>query len=92
MKTVYKYVLEVVDDQTLSLPIGSQVLSVATQDDDIVLYALVDPDQPTTIRYGIRIHGTGHPISNIDGHAFLGTVNLYGGRLMFHVFWKGATL
>lgn len=93
---VFKYNLEVTDEQTLKLPPGSRVLSVMNQRDNIVLYALVNPinNKNLTEDISIRIVGTGHDIDffipnpNLaDGYKFLGTISLHGGALMFHVFY-----
>ena len=85
MKAVFKYELIATDEQKLTLPANAEILSVVNQNEDIVLYALVD----TTVRglqsHTIYIHGTGHVVSGED-IAFIGTVALHGGRLMFHVF------
>ena len=86
--TIYKYPLHVLDGQSLTLPEGAQILSVAEQYNGIVLYAYVDPKSPETDCYTVRIHGTGHQIADITGFIFLGTCKLYDGRLMFHVFYK----
>lgn len=88
---IYKYVLKPVGEQTINLPQGSQVLSVMNQFDNIVLYALVSDNKKYTENVSIKIVGTGHDIDfNIDptcGYKFLGTVSLYDGELMFHVFY-----
>jgi len=90
---IYKYVLDNVKGQTIKLPQGSQVLSVMNQYDKIVLYALVPDNKKYTENVSIKIVGTGHDIDfNIDptcGYKFLGTVSLYDGELMFHVFYMG---
>ena len=85
---IYKYTLEVVDVQQLDLPTGSKILSVEEQNRKIVLYALVDDTQSGLDCFEIFIKGTGHLADNIDNCEFLGTVKLYEGRLMSHVFYK----
>jgi hypothetical protein len=88
MKRVYKYVLKATDEQVVEIP-SINILSVESQLDDIVVYALVDIDNPTHSRYTFRVHGTGNDIKNdIDSFKFLGTVKMYNGSLMFHVFYK----
>lgn len=90
MERVYKYVLKATDEQVIEIP-SINILSVESQLDDIVVYALVDIDNPTPNRYTFRVHGTGHDIKNdIDSFKFLGTVKMYNGSLMFHVFYKSA--
>ena len=84
MKRILKYTLNIVDYQELTLSENSKILSVANQRDNIVLYALTD--ELTTCTYSIIMHGTGHPANDVIGAQFIGTVSLYNGSLMFHVF------
>ncbi|MDD5487265.1 MAG: hypothetical protein PHW65_06910 [Dehalococcoidales bacterium] len=88
MKKIYKYTLQIEDKQTLKLPEGSKILSVAEQNNSIVLYALVNTATENAEHVSVIIHGTGHQANDVDGCTFLGTVKLYGGDLMFHVFVK----
>lgn len=88
MKSIYKFTLLIADQQTLTLPKGSKILSVTEQRGDIVLYALVDPTTENTEKALIIIHGTGHEANDVDDCTFLGTVKMLGGNLMFHVFYK----
>ena len=86
MKRIFKYPLPVKDLVFLDLPGGAKVLSVAEQANEIVLYALVDDEMQSAERQAFRIVGTGHPCEDVPPMTFLGTVKLYGGTLMFHVF------
>lgn len=89
MKTIYKYNLEVQDEQELLLPTGAKILSVANQRETIVLYALVDKEIKTEEVFKFVVRGTGHPVDfQIDDYTFLGTVKLMNGSFMFHVFFK----
>jgi hypothetical protein len=88
MKSIYKFTLLIADQQTLTLPKGSRILSVTEQRGNIVLYSLVDTNAESTEDVLIIIHGTGHPANDIDDCTFLGTVKLRGGGLMFHVFMR----
>ena len=85
MRSIFKYALRVTDEQTLTLPANAEILSVANQNENIVLYALVDTSVKGLQNHTIYIHGTGHVVYG-DSLAFIGTVVLHGGRLMFHVF------
>jgi hypothetical protein len=85
-KTIYKYPIEVVDEQDIKIPQGAMFLSIQEQDDKIVLYYVVDPDEKETDSHHIVIVGTGHPMDNVGKGIFLGTVKMAGGKLMWHVF------
>ena len=89
MKRIFKYPLRITYTQELSLPIGSEILSVANQDDNIVLYALVDDSLPCTHNYQVRIYGTGDVAT--DEADFVGTVSMHNSRFMFHVFTRRLT-
>jgi len=61
-----------------------------------MIYALVNDKEKKIESVSTRIVGTGHDIDFFipsagfgGGYKFLGTVSLYGGILMLHVFYKG---
>jgi len=90
-RRIFKYSLEVTDEQKISVPAGAVVLSVAEQKNNIVLYALVPTDNDPTITkiIDVRIVGTGHVLQfDPRDYKFIGTVNLHNGPLMFHVFYR----
>ena len=86
MQTIWKFRLDMMDEQTINVPIGSTFLSVQVQRDVPCVWALVDdnaPSVPTTV----RIYGTGHPIKfDVTGLEYIGTFQLSGGALVFHLF------
>lgn len=86
MESIFKYILEVTDRQTVTIRGLIGLLSVDEQKGRIVLYARVDRDSKATMYRKILIVGTGHQRDDLDGSKFLGTVKLSGGTLMFHVF------
>lgn len=81
---IWKWSLLVTDQQPLLIPKGAQFLSVQKQGREINLWALCDPAAQTEERF-IGIYGTGNPIP-YDPGTFLGTFQLAGGDLVFHVF------
>ncbi|MGS0526458.1 DUF7352 domain-containing protein [Zobellia nedashkovskayae] len=74
MKVIYKYPIETKDKQLLELPIGFEVLRVANQRNQIVIWALID-EYAKTDEYEIEVHGTGNPIydSEKTKRKYLGT-------------------
>ena len=89
MNAIYKYELSGDTPQTVLLPINSTILSVVEQHQRIVMYALVDNETQGKIQAQFLLLGTGQNFDNtLDGYTFLNTVNLSGGSLMFHVFYK----
>lgn len=84
---VHKYPVPITDRFTLALPQWAQILDVQAQGSDAMLWALVAPDEePEERRF--RLVGTGHPI-DADERWWLnpiGTFQLAGGALVFHLF------
>lgn len=83
MKTMFKYTLNPVPEQTLYLPAEAEICSVAEQCGNICLWALVEQDAYRTPRR-IRIAATGEAFHG--GGRFIGTVLMAGGSLVWHVF------
>lgn len=86
MKTIYKYPLEIKDEQIIDLPPNHTILSVQMQNDVLCLWALVEPSNYMTTEVKIRIYGTGHPVDE-EGE-FLGTFQdeRMNGYFVGHVF------
>ena len=87
MQTIYKYELEVVDDQVLMLPLGAQILTVQLQYGKPVLWAVVDLPKRALLPVTIKTYGTGIAThDNLDRADYVGTYQLNEGHLVFHVF------
>ena len=84
--TIWKFDLETTDQQVIQMPQGAMILSVQTQRGYPRMWALVNPAAEMGGRK-INIHGTGHDVT--EGGAFIGTYQLSGGALVFHVFDAG---
>jgi len=84
---IYKYELEVMDNQNLRLPIGAKILTVQSQNGKPCLWALVDISAETEVRH-IEIFGTGHPVLSDMGTSreYISTFQMHGGQLVFHAF------
>ena len=92
MNKIFKYKLENVDKQTIELPLPARILSVMEQNDDIVLYSVVDDDESVPkIPVDVLIVGTGEIVEdNIGLYTFLGTVELFDCKEIWHVFYSYA--
>lgn len=86
-KIIYKYPLEVAGKQVVSLPFGSEILSVQMQNRKLCLWALVDPNEECEDRH-IEMYGTGHPLGYDFGvpHKYIATFQMEFEQLVFHVF------
>lgn len=90
MATIYKYPLAIVDQQTVRLPFGAQILCAQAQGDSMCLWAMVNPHVGEDQDRDIRVHGTGHPLpDDATSYRYIGTVQLRSGSLVFHVFEAG---
>ena len=84
-KVVYKYKLQITKViQEVVLPLGAQILCIKMQNDELCMWALVDPDQPYNEVVKIRCAGTGHEIT--EDVEYIDTVMLFDGALVFHFF------
>ncbi len=59
MTTIYKYPLDLTEEQQVPMPSGAEVLTVQDQGGSLVLWAKVDPSA-RLIGRRIFCHGTGH--------------------------------
>jgi hypothetical protein len=81
---IWKYELEVTDEQVVTLPAGARILALQVQHGQPCLWALVDPDAAKT-PWKFRTVGTGHRV-DFDTGSYVGTYQVRGGALVFHVF------
>ena len=83
---VYKYSLVADDDVKIMMPKGARSLSVQVQRGSPCLWALVDGGAPLVERH-FKIFGTGNSVPDFSPPLpFVGTFQLDGGALVFHVF------
>lgn len=83
MRTIHKYVVG--STATVSMPRGATVLTIQAQRDVPCIWAEVDTTQPLEDRRFI-IFGTGHEMPADASLTYLGTFQLDGGALVFHVY------
>lgn len=88
MKIIYKYPIEVTDEQALTLPVNAQILSVQTQGNTPCIWAMIDTAETRTEQIAVRVYGTGHPIADSERLTYIGTFQMHGGRLVFHAFYE----
>ena len=89
MITVWKYKLDLVDNQVIKLPSLSRPLRAGLDGSgELMLWVLVETENEL-VDHGFRIAGTGHPI-DMPIPSYLNTVTTSEGKLFRHVFWKGS--
>jgi hypothetical protein len=85
-RTIHKYPLEVVYEQTIEMPAGAVILCVQMQRETPCMWAVVDSEAQLESRM-VRIFGTGHSLpQNTRTSVYVGTFQMKGGALVFHAF------
>lgn len=84
MRTIWKYQLEIENEQTIQMPFSAEILCVQPQAGVICLWAIVNEmeEQEGQTFY---IYGTGH-ICNSLRETYIGTCQI--GEYVYHVFKK----
>ena len=86
LRAVYKYPLEIQDEQVVLLPTGAKILTVQAQKDRPCLWALVNPTAPNDMAIIIRLFRTGHTIPNSDSLEYISTFQSFDGLFVLHAF------
>ncbi len=84
MQTIHKFTLEITDEQFIPMPSGSMPLTAQFQGNDLVVWSLIETDEPT-IERRFTIFGTGNPMQG-QGR-YLATAQDPRRGLVWHVFW-----
>jgi hypothetical protein len=63
---IWKYGLNITDVQVLKLPRDHELLTIQVQDNNVVLWAAVDPDEPADEEVPIYCYGTGQAGPSAD--------------------------
>jgi hypothetical protein len=88
--TIWKFILEVTDEQMIQVPPPFQPLTVQIQNGRPCLWALVGDREviypAPQITRRIWTVGTGHSCNHVKRDNYVGTYQLHGGELVFHVF------
>jgi hypothetical protein len=88
MKKIYKYELPAAHGGylILSLPANAEIISTGMQDDKLMLWALVNPENDLETR-SFSLYHTGDDINFIAGkNRFIGTYSLRNGKYILHLF------
>lgn len=85
MRKIFKYQLKVDDVQMVEMPKGSTVLCVQVQGETPCIWAEVDPKADKICRAFVT-YGTGHQMDDGPAKHYVGTYQLRGGALVFHVY------
>jgi len=83
---IYKYPLNIDDEQEVSMPLGAEILTVQLQHGRPHLWAVVDDEQPNMCARKLVIIGTGNPMPEVG--RYINTFQSVNGgfTLVWHVF------
>jgi hypothetical protein len=85
MKTIWKFGLEITDEQTINIPVPYQLLTVQINNGKPCLWAIVDSEARTT-ELKIYTYGTGHSMPDRLQY-YIGTYQIVDEHIfVFHVF------
>jgi hypothetical protein len=87
-RSIWKFPILVADEFIIDMPSGARLLDVQVQAEEPMLWAVVDPKAPVVQRK-FSLRGTGHDASDLSAMPHVGTFQLRGGGLVFHLFDGG---
>jgi len=67
------------------MPLEAEILSFQVQHEVLTIWALVDPEKGSVPRY-FSIFGTGDYVDKSNVKQYIGTVQVMGGSLVWHLF------
>ena len=79
MKKIFKYIVS----ESVEMHENAEILSVQMQNDDLCIWAIVDPESPKVMKHFTFI-GTGQEPPNLEIWEFL--VTIQNGPLVWHFF------
>lgn len=90
MRTIWKFeISEITDRFSIDMPSDAEILTVQVQNGNPCIWAIVESEHTEDRRY-FEIIGTGHPFKEdrdeIVERKYIGTFQLYGGGIIFHLF------
>lgn len=85
-RAIWKFPLDVADEQTLNMPAGAKILTVQIQFGVPTIWAEVEPSEPKIQQRRIAVFGTGHTIPALKPLTYIGSVQQDGGNLIWHIY------
>lgn len=88
MTTIYKFPVPMQQLFQQELPKGATVLSVQEQVNAAQMWVMLDPDEETEVRH-FEVYGTGFEMRTLtptEKREYIGTFQMDGGQLVFHLF------
>jgi len=89
--TVWKFSIPAGSEFSVIMPVSAQVLCVDVQFGDPQMWCLCNPIEERAPRKFL-LTGTGHLREDLEGARYIGTFQLQGDALVFHLFEKGGVV
>lgn len=88
MKIIYKYKLEISDNQLIKMPKDSKILQIMVLKDSLYVYCLVNYTEVKIRDYHFRIITTGlqFPEDYLEEFDYLGSFSMFEDNFVGHVF------
>ena len=88
-RAIHKYTIAVADEQLVWMPRGAEVMSAHAQHGQICVWAAHTVPPKELVGHTFYVHGTGHVFDHgNESLHFIGTVHLFEGSLVLHVFMR----
>jgi uracil DNA glycosylase len=88
-EVIWKFEIPVQTNCQVQLPHGCEILSVGCQEDSVFMWGKFTEEYKDRLdTREFEVHGTGHPIPVGVDRKFIGTVHMWAGSLVFHIFEK----
>lgn len=89
--TIWKFEIPAQDRFKVIMPKKHKIVHVAVQNNVPCMWAQVGPyptlaEEVDNAEFNFRLVGTGHPIPDIDQLEHVGSFQLHGGALVFHLY------
>lgn len=86
--TIWKFPIPIMDTIQIEMPAEAKILCVQVQGDTPTLWAIVDPEA-LKVKRTFYVRGTGHQMYGAEKSLYVGTFQILGGSLVFHLFDGG---
>lgn len=89
---IFKYLIIPSDiKQKIMMPEGAKILTFQMQNQELYIWALVNPNNEMEERK-FYVFGTGHEIEMENISIYIGTAQMMGGSLVWHLFEEALSL
>jgi len=88
MKAVYKYEIQITDDDYIQMPKGAKIIKFGKQGNEYYVWAIVDPQANIEMRI-FHIVGTGNPLNDsfwVTHKHIDSWIESDGGQFVWHLF------